>query len=98
MSYDVDAGMDWFNYTSNMRRFFTDFGAYPGDWHGRSRHEVADEIDVAIKQIEANDLNALKREYDASNGWGDVEGATQFLRDVRDACRYELPETVEVSR
>ena len=28
---------------------------------------------------------------------GTVETATQFLREVRDACRYELPEEVDVS-
>lgn len=98
MSYDITAGGKWFNYTSNMHRFFTDFGAYPGDWEGQNRYEVADKLDVAIKQIESNDLDALKREYDAPNGWGEVGSATQFLREVRDACRRELPDTVEVSR
>lgn len=98
MSYDVTAGGEWFNYTSNMHRFFKDFGAYPGDWEGRSRYEVADELDVAIKQIQSNDLDALKREYDAPNEWGEVGSATQFLRKVRDACRRELPVNVEVSR
>lgn len=99
MSYDVTAGGESFNYTSNMSRFFKDFGVYPGSWEGRNRFEVADEIDLAFTSIEANQISALKSEYDAPNGWGDVEGATKFLREVRGGCRmeaYVIPDSVSV--
>ena len=97
MSYDVNAGKDWVNYTSNMRRFFTDFDVYPPDWDGASRHEVADRIDAALVSINVNQMSTLKDEYDAPNGWGTVDTAIGFLTRVRDACRYELPEKVQVS-
>lgn len=96
MSYDVEAGTADFNFTSNMRRFFTDFGVYPPSWDGVSRHEVADQIDTALASINTNSMSALKSEYDASNGWGKVEHAIGFLTRVRDACRYEIPEKVKV--
>lgn len=96
MSYDVDAGNGEFNYTSNMSRFFTDFGVYPPEWDGIHRHEVADRIDAALVSINANQLTSLKAEYDSPNGWGKVENAISFLQRVRDACRYEVPERVKV--
>lgn len=96
MSYDVDAGGREFNYTSNMGEFFRDFGAYPGDWQGHTRHYVGDEIDTALAKIEVMNRSDLKLKYDPPNGWGSVEGATAFLREVRDACRWEVPEKVEV--
>jgi hypothetical protein len=97
MSYDVDAGIDSHNYTSNMRQFFVDFGVYPPSWNGKDRNVVADEIDGALASIEANRLETLKAEYNAPNGWGDVETAIKFLRSVRNSCRREIPQTVHVS-
>ncbi|UOE45498.1 hypothetical protein [Agromyces larvae] len=96
MSFDVQAGLDWHNYTSNMHRFFRDFDAYPPDWDGMDRYEVAERIDAALTMIESNDLGALKAEYDAPNGWGSVETAIGFLRSVRDSCRQVVPKRVRV--
>lgn len=97
MSYDVDAGTDWHNYTSNMRRFFSDFDVYPPDWDGVDRFEVADRIDKALESISANRIETLKAEYDAPNGFGHVETAIEFLEKVRDSCRREIPQKVSVS-
>ena len=96
MSYDVDAGKDWHNITSNLGKFFNDFGVYPPDWDGKPRREVADQIDLALQSISANRLETLKAEYDSPNGWGKVENGIKFLEKVRDSCRYELPEEVRV--
>ena len=97
MSYDIYAGGQWFNYTSNMRRFFSDFGVYPPDLDGLTRYEVADRIDRALATIGENQMEALRAEHDAANGWGSVPTAVEFLEEVRQACRYEIPERVEVS-
>lgn len=97
MSYDVDAGKDSHNITYNLARFFKDFDAYPPDWDGKPRTEVADKIDAALVSINANQLAALKAEYDSPNGWGLVEHGISFLENVRDSCRYVLPEIVRVS-
>lgn len=97
MSYDVDAGKGWHNITYNLHQFFKDFDVYPPDWDGKPRAEVADRIDQALVSIRANRLEALKAEYDAPNGWGLVEHGIEFLEQVRDSCRYQLPEIVRVS-
>lgn len=97
MSYDVQAGGDWHNYTYNLSAFFTDFGAQPSHWDGRDRFEVADEIDEALRLIAAEDLPRLRRKYTPENGWGSVDGAIQWLGQVRDSCRYEPPRTVTVT-
>ena len=55
MSYDVSAGNREENYTSNMSRFFTDFGAWPGGWAGRDRKEVGREIGQALRDEEKQD-------------------------------------------
>ena len=96
MSYVVQAGTDCHNYTYNLRRFFKDFGVYPPEWDGMDRYEVAEKIDAALESIEANRIETLKAEYDAPNGWGDVETAIDFLQSVRDSCRQEIPRKVRV--
>lgn len=102
MSYDVIAGDRDLNYTSNMRRFFTDFGAYPGDWAGRPRKEVGAEIGEALRHIarrvrEDGGWHHLATEYNASNGWGEVRSATKFLIEAWAGCYAGLPDTVKVS-
>src|SRR5690606_6545517 len=97
MSYDINAAGKWFNYTSNMHRFFIELGVYPPDFNGLTRYEVADRIDRALEFINANQMETLRTEYDSENGWGSVPSAVKFLEEVRDACRYEIPERVEVS-
>lgn len=97
MSYDVDAGGDCHNITSNLHQFFKDFDAYPPSWHGRPREEVAAEITTALKMIESNDLATLKVKYDSPNGWGEVEHAVTWLMRVKSSCLKEIPDLVEVS-
>lgn len=97
MSYDVQAGLDWHNYTYNMSRFFTDFGVNPKSWDGLGRLEVARRIDAALSKIEQRDLAELKAGYDSPNGWGDVETAIGFLRSVRDSCLQTIPRKVSVT-
>lgn len=97
MSYDVSIGSEGFNYTSNMAQFFRDFGVYPPDWKGRSRAEVAAEINAALLRIMEIPTAELAEDYDAPNGWGDVTSAIEFLTKVRDAGLAIIPNTVEVS-
>lgn len=97
MSYDVAVGGESFNYTSNMRPFFRQFGVDPKQWAGRHRHVVASEIAKALEQIATIEPSVLRAGYDSPNGWGSVETAVEFLREVRAACLYEPPEWVEVS-
>jgi hypothetical protein len=97
MSYDVTAGGEWFNITSNMHRFFKRFDVYPPDWHGKPRAEVAAAIEKALADIRSHDLEALRAEFDAPNGWGNVPVAINWLIDIHQACVRVYPDTVEVS-
>lgn len=94
MSYDVTVGGESFNYTSNMRPFFKQFGVYPPDWAGRTRHEVARDIGKALERIQSLEPSVLRAGYDNPNGWGSVDTAVAFLRQVREACL--VPDRVEV--
>ena len=96
MSYDVTVGTKDFNYTSNMGKFFMDFGVHPWDMHGEPPYEVAVRITQALRDIARYGFGELTYDYDAPNGWGDVEGATRFLMDIYMACITETDvDTVE---
>lgn len=102
MSYDVDVNGHSFNYTRNMRGFFFDFGAYPPNWAGRDRFEVAAEIDAALvkirdQEIQDRGLSKMKEKYDSENGWGSVENAITWLEQVAAAMAEPHDDTVEVS-
>lgn len=98
MSYDVMVGTKEFNYTANMGKFFAEFNVHPSDMHGEPPYEVAFRISLALSDIARFEFEALRRDYDAPNGWGDVEGATRFLLDIYMACITETDvDTVVVS-
>lgn len=97
MSYDVYIGTADLNITSNMARFFRDFGVYPPDWDGRNRKQVAAEIDAALEKISACDPDELAAEYDDPNGWGSAPIAVEWLQRVAAEGHYEMPDTVQVS-
>jgi hypothetical protein len=96
VSYDVIAAGEDLNYTANMREFFKDFGVYPPDFDGKTRYQVADMIDDALKDIQSRDPQELATKYNAENGWGSVRSAVEWLKRVRMACRKELPMKVQV--
>jgi hypothetical protein len=96
MSYDVSAGGESVNFTSNLGPFLDRFGTHPRTWQEQPRAEVATRIDTALAEIRSYSLADLKERYDPTNGWGDVEGAIRFLETVRDLCRREIPDAVEV--
>lgn len=99
MSYDVTVGTQDFNYTANMGKFFTDFGVSPRqDLEGLTPRSAMIAITAALYSIATDDFSKLTEEYNAPNGWGDVEGATRFLFDIYMACLTEPDvDTVEVS-
>ncbi len=98
MSYDVwmdiDTGgperaevCDVGNYTSNLSPLWAwaiDQGEVLSRWlDGRSGDEALPVLDAALARIEsATDLS----EYEPPNGWGSVEGGTEYLRRIRDAA------------
>ena len=90
MSFDVEVGEQDFNYTSNMGQFFSDFGVHPvNHFNGVSRSGVSQMILTAFEDISDYDMSDLEEKYNAPNGWGDVEGAMDFLHDIYVACLTE---------
>ncbi len=96
MSYDVSIGEDYFNYTSNLGRFFYDHIADEGkggglrELHGVTGKQGAEILSRAFQQISAGrnriDEASYKAEYDAKNGWGTTFGALVFLADIMASC------------
>lgn len=90
MSYDIDVGTQDFNYTSNMHKFFKDFGVHPlDDLHGKTPQEAAFWIAAALLRMSHWDYTELCEQYDSQNGWGSVDTAMKFLFDVYVACLTE---------
>lgn len=78
----------YFNYTYNLSKFFTDFHVNPRrDLDGKTASQVADMIDKALADINQNHRRVLHKLYDSPGGYGTVEGATAWLRSIRDFCR-----------
>lgn len=100
MSYDVDIGGHWFNYTWNMSRFFRDHmpdGIKGLD--GLTGRQAVDFIGSGFNSIDSSycRLNNLAAEYDAHNGWGSVIGALIFLGRIQSACAANPRKKVRVS-
>lgn len=88
MSYDLTIDDEWFNFTSNMSRFFTVFGVHPlAHMNGQTGAKVADLIDSALTAAAAFDQDELAKKWDSPNGWGKIRHALPWLERVRDACR-----------
>lgn len=94
MSYDVSLHVDVDgnqvelfdgNYTSNVSPMWRHALGRPlADLHGTPASEAAGLLDSAVRRMEADpDFYA---QWNPPNGWGDVDGATDFLRSIRDAC------------
>lgn len=101
MSYDVSLTDEreadlWANYTSNMRPFFVEFVGGVREMDGRLAADVADAIDRGLSRIARTTSRDLEQ-WDAPNGWGSWQTATDFLRTIRDACRESPRAIVEVS-
>lgn len=97
MSYDVTVGNADFDYTSNMRGFFRDFGVHPSTWDGRPASEVAEQISAGLQDIIVQNQIDLGKRYDSPNGWGSVPTAIRFLLQVKDACLQAPDQQVEVT-
>lgn len=84
-----------FNYTYNLRPFFTKFGVRPStDLEGLTGKQCADKIDAALHDIYRHDMGELAGEYNPASHWGSVAGAINWLRDIRAYCLIHPDYTV----
>lgn len=107
MSYDIylrigtggpqpaTVGPDW-NFTSNVAPMWRAAGVDLAEHHGKKAGDVADELDAAIQEMEANP--AKYRAMDSPNGWGTYEHLMPRLKVLLEAYRSHPLATVEVSR
>ena len=108
MSYDIylemDAGgprpmsVEVGNYTSNAVPIWTQalYGKSLADYDGREARTVVEELEFGLEQIDM--YPERFRDLEPENGWGDLEGATQYLRKLKDMClRYPLAK-IRISR
>ncbi len=99
MSYDVSLEIDtggpedtWpdvveiGNYTSNVSPMWTSAlgGTRLREFHHVSCAEAAGPLAEAVKRMEADP--AAYQGMNPSNGWGDYEGALDYLRRIAEAC------------
>ncbi len=106
MSYDVslivrtgpDQGVEVFdrNYTSNVGPMWRHaLGKSLRDFDGAPASEAAGPLAAAAGRMAANPTEY--EQWEPANGWGDFEGAQQFLADIAAACGAHPLCTLRVS-
>lgn len=108
MSYDlylqIDTGgedpatvRDIGNYTSNVSGIWAEALGYPlADLHGRTAAEAIDDLRQAVQRM-ASDPEKY-RAMQPPNGWGNYEGARDYLSDLLEGCLAHPKSTIYVSR
>ena len=88
------------NYTSNCSRMWDEAGCPLHEWaydkaNGRTAETLIEPLRLAIKTME--DDPERFRAMNPENGWGDYEGALEWLRKILAACRTYPKASVYVS-
>lgn len=103
MSYDVNIGGEWSNYTYNLGPFFREYlgGEGLNGLDGMTGREASETILRAIDRVHHDyvraEPGALQRKFDAPNGWGSTFGALLFLAKLMASCRDNPRSKVRVS-
>lgn len=84
------------NYTSNVSHMWgTALGYRLADLDGRTARDAVDDLLRAVASMEDQPGTFLA--MNPANGWGDYEGALDYLRRLRDACRAYPNATIRIS-
>lgn len=106
MSYDVDIGGEWFNYTYNLGPMFRDYipacHSERGGLHeldGLTGKQAVEVLRQAFENIDSAYIRdpGFQKRYDAENGWGSTYGATVFLARIMAACAQRPRHKVRLS-
>lgn len=105
MSYDVSLKIytgnidalvvDCGNYTSNVASMFHDAGVGLQDMHDMTCRDAAPILKKGVQAMAAD-----PKKYKAmnpKNGWGDYEGALDYLKGILGACETHPLATLDVS-
>jgi hypothetical protein len=85
------------NYTSNVVRMWaTAIGRPLADLHGCTAGDCITELRSALAAMRASP--DVYEAMNPENGWGDSEGARQYLSDLHDACCIHPTATIRISR
>ena len=112
MSYDVDIGNIWLNYTSNMSVLFYNHcegngktGLHAID--GLTGYEAAPILHKMMTNIEKERIELWENyvvgepkfceKYDSPNGWGSLVGQLLFIGQIATACLMYPDEKIKVS-
>ena len=107
MSYDITIADEEFNHTYNTRNLFVE--VLPGDsereagikgLYGMTGAEAAEYIEAGLERLSDMLCNKeekqMRREYDASNGWGTLFTATLMLSRLMAACHRHPFQKIEI--
>ena len=104
MSYDVDIGNYWWNYTSNLAEFFYKYipDGIPGldGLTGAQAYDLIMEslLDVKHDVISlADKKEKIPDKYDPDNGWGSTFGAVLALVQLAYECKKRPRQKLKVN-
>jgi len=90
-----------FNITHNLGQMADSLGVYKMLWHpeefpNNTAKDILPKINQAIFELKSNPKQY--KQYEASNGWGTIDGFLNFLEMVRSACERYPNARLESSR
>lgn len=84
------------NYTSNVARMWAKALGYRlADLHGKGAAESLPELERGVAAMESDPDGY--RDMNPANGWGDYDGALDYLRQLRDGCARHPRTTIYIS-
>jgi hypothetical protein len=90
--YPADIG----NYTGNVSGMWTEaLGYCLADLEDKTAGDYIDDLNRAVADMEANP--AKYEAMNPANGWGNYNGALDYLRRLRDACTAHAKATIYIS-
>ncbi|WP_312356663.1 hypothetical protein [Agrobacterium sp.] len=77
------------NYTYNCSPMFVRAIGQDGinSLHGQKAKFLVDQLERAVAHISDPDNEPFYKELEPENGWGSHEGATEYLKEILEACR-----------
>ncbi|MFE2469763.1 hypothetical protein [Streptomyces mirabilis] len=84
------------NYTSNVHPMWSEaLGCSLSDFKESSAEDALENLQRAVAAMEAD--RARYEAMNPTNGWGNYEGALDYLRRLRDACASHPKATIHIT-